>query len=219
MVSDPGDDVDRDPFAGRSPTFHERLTGEPWDVSYRDTRPPWDAGRPHSAIVRLAEDGAFAGRVLDAGCGTGENAIELAARGLDVVGVDVAPTAIEVAKSKAAERGVNVGFQVGDALQLDRLGQKFQSVLDCGLFHTFDDQERQTYVESLASVTATGGLLHLLCFNDTTPGNGGPRHVSQAELRSSFGNGWRVVRIDPDRYETQFDNHGAPAWLARIERL
>ncbi|MFC7624208.1 class I SAM-dependent methyltransferase [Microlunatus sp. GCM10028923] len=198
--------------------FHERLTGQPWDDSYRDTRPPWDAGRPHAAVVRLAEEGAFAGRVLDAGCGTGENAIEVAARGLEVLGVDVAPTAIEVARSKAAARGVNLDFLVGDALQLGRLGREFQTILDCGLFHTFDDQERQRYVDSLATVTARGGLVHLLCFNDTTPGNGGPRHVSQAELRSAFRDGWRVVRIDADRYETKFDKQGAPAWLARIER-
>ncbi|NYE68680.1 cyclopropane fatty-acyl-phospholipid synthase-like methyltransferase [Microlunatus parietis] len=143
----------------------------------------------------------------------------MATQGLEVLGVGVAATAIEVARSKAVAHGVNVGFLLHDALQLGRLGQVFQAVLDCGLFHTFDDRERRRYVESLAAVTARGGLIHLLCFNDTTPGNGGPRHVSQAEIRSSFSNGWRVVRIDSDRYETKFDNRGSPAWLARIERL
>jgi SAM-dependent methyltransferase len=207
-----------DPYADRSPTFHERLTGRPWDHSYHGGRPPWDAGKPHSAIIRLADGGAIEGDVLDAGCGTGENVIELAARGLAVTGIDVAPSALDLARAKALARGVGARLLLTDALQLSRLEQTFDTVIDCGLFHTFDDDERGRYVDSLASVTTSGGVLHLLCFNDTTPGNGGPRHVSQAEIRSCFDNGWRVIRIETARYETRFDPTGSPAWLARIER-
>jgi SAM-dependent methyltransferase len=156
--------------------------------------------------------------VLDAGCGSGENALEIAARGLEVLGVDVAPTAIRQAQDKAAGRGIPATFAVADALQLHRLRRAFASVLDCGLFHTFDDDERPAYVASLAAVTTPGGVLHLLCVNDTSPGNGGPRRISQAELRASFQAGWRVVAIDADRLETNFDPGGLPAWVARIER-
>ena len=63
-----------DPFSGRHPTSHERLTGLPWDATYHNGPAPWDAGQPQPAIVRLASKGGFAGAVLDAGCGTGENA-------------------------------------------------------------------------------------------------------------------------------------------------
>jgi SAM-dependent methyltransferase len=201
-----------------SPTSHERRTGRPWDDSYRHGPPPWDAGGPRSAVVRLCDEGAFAGPVLDAGCGSGEDALEIAARGLEVVGVDVAPTAIRQAGEKAASRGIDATFLVADALRLGRLGRTFRSVLDSGLFHTFDDDERSAYVESLAAATAPGGVLHLLCVSDAALGDEGPRRVSQSELRAAFRDGWNVVSIEADRLETTLDSGAFPAWLATIER-
>ena len=190
----------------------------PWDDSYRQGTPPWDAGGPRAAVVRLCDEGAFAGPVLDAGCGAGEDALEIAARGLEVVGVDVAPTAIRQAQEKAAERGIAATFLVGDALRLDQLGRTFRSVLDSGLFHTFEDAaERAAYVESLAAVTAPGGVLHLLCASDAATGEMGPsRRLSRDELHAAFRSGWKVVSIEADRLETTFG--GLPAWRARIER-
>ena len=73
------------------------MTGLPWDASYHGGPAPWDVGQPQPAIVRLASAGGFAGAVLDAGCGTGENALHVAALGLPVLGVDVAPTALAMA--------------------------------------------------------------------------------------------------------------------------
>jgi SAM-dependent methyltransferase len=80
------------------------MTGLPWDASYQDGPAPWDVGGPQPTIVRLASDGAFTGAVLDAGCGTGENALHLAALGLPVLGFDVAETALAIARQKAAAR-------------------------------------------------------------------------------------------------------------------
>jgi SAM-dependent methyltransferase len=201
----------------RNPTRHERLYG-PWDESYRDGPPPWDLGRPQPAIVRLTDEDAFAGTVLDAGCGSGEHALLLAARGCEVLGVDVASIAIEQAREKAASRHLAASFLVADALQLERLGRAFESVLDVGLFHTFDDQERKSYVASLAAVTTPGSVLHLLCFSDAAPGDWGPRRISQAELRSAYRSGWNVVSIAEEHIETRFGGDAVPAWLARIER-
>ena len=205
------------PYAGRTPTRHERQFG-PWDNSYQGGSAPWDIGRPQSAIVRLADQDAFAGRVLDAGCGTGEHALHLAARGCDVVGVDVAATAIDRARQKAASRHLPASFLVADALQLGRLRATFECVLDVGLFHVYDDAERRAYVDNLASVMAAGSLFYLLCFSDAAPGDGGPRRISQAELRSAYATGWDVVSIATERIETDFANDGVPAWLATIAR-
>ena len=135
-----------DPLAGRAPTSHERSSGRPWDASYLDGPAPWDLGGPQPAVVRLAARGAFRGPVLDAGCGTGENALHLAALGLPVLGVDVAGTALAVARQHAAERGLPAEFAAADALHLERLGRRFATVLDCGLFHTLDAGERRTYL-------------------------------------------------------------------------
>jgi SAM-dependent methyltransferase len=209
-----------DPVSGRQPTSHERMTGVPWDASYRDGPAPWDVGHPQPAVVRLAAGGAFAGPVLDAGCGTGEHAVHLASLGLSVLGVDVAQTAIAMARAKAAENGIAVEFATADALALDRLGRRFRTVLDCGLFHTFDRDERPRYVTSLAAVTEPGGTLYVLCFSDEGPG-AGPHPVSREELTTPFGpgSGWTVATVEPDHVQTRFhDGDGAPAWLATITR-
>jgi len=216
---------DNDPFGGRRPTSHERISGRPWDASYHDDPAPWDIGHPQPAIVRLASAGGFAGAVLDAGCGTGENALHVASlrapAGLPVLGVDVAETALAIARQKAADRGIAVEFAAADAFHLERLGRRFETVLDSGLFHTFNGDERPGYVASLASVTEHDGTLYVLCFSDDGPDTG-PHPVSPEELRAAFNprNGWDVAAIEADRIQTRFhDDHGAPAWFATIKRL
>ncbi len=196
------------------------MTGRPWDASYHDGPAPWDIGEPQPAVVRLAAAGGFRGAVLDAGCGTGENALHIAALGLPVLGFDVAGTALAMARAKAADRGIEAEFVLADALQLDRLGRTFDTVLDCGLFHTFDGAERPGYVASLASVTKPGGTLYVLCFSDEGPDTG-PHPVSRDELSAAFGpgTGWQVAVIEPDRVGTRFHDHGAPAWLATMKRM
>ncbi|MEA2314452.1 MAG: hypothetical protein QOI03_1144 [Solirubrobacteraceae bacterium] len=209
-----------DPYSGRQPTSHERKAGQPWNASYLNGAAPWDVG-PQPAVLRLAGEGAFAGAVLDAGCGTGENALHVASLGLQVLGFDVSETALSIAREKAAGRGIDADFVVADALHLDRLGRVFDTVLDCGLFHTFDSDERGDYVAGLASVTSRGTGLYVLCFSDVGPGTAGPHPISQQELRAAFkrSGGWSVASVSPDRIQTRFDARGAPAWLAKIERV
>jgi SAM-dependent methyltransferase len=197
------------------------MSGRPWDASYHDGPAPWDIGRPQPTIVRLAAEGGFSGAVLDAGCGTGENALHVAALGLPVLGVDVAGTALAMARAKAEERGSDAEFAAADALHLDRLGRRFETVLDCGLFHTFDRDERPGYAASLASVTERGGTVYVLCFSDAGPDTG-PHPVSEDELRAAFsaGDGWDVAAVEPDRVQTRFHGEdGAPAWFATIRRI
>lgn len=209
-----------DSYGGRQPTSHERRAGQPWDASYLEGPAPWDTGHPQPAILRLAAEGAFAGAVLDAGCGTGENALHVASLGLHVLGVDVAETALLIAREKAAARGLDAEFVVADALHLDRLGRVFETVLDCGLFHTFDSDERREYVASLASVIGSGGNLYLLCFSDIGPDTG-PHPISQEELRAAFkrSSGWSITSVSPDRIQTRFAAESAPAWLGKIGRV
>lgn len=205
---------------GRRPTSHERLSGRPWDASYHGGPAPWDIGRPQPAIVKLASSGRFAGAVLDAGCGTGENALHVAALGLPLLGVDVAETALAIAREKAVRRRIEAEFAAADALELQSLGRAFDTVLDCGLFHTFDGEERPRYVASLASVTKHAGRLFVLCFSDVGS-DAGPHPVSEDELRRAFDptDEWRVEAIDADRVLTRFhDARGAPAWLATVIR-
>ena len=219
-MSEQSEPLAGDPYGGRQPTSHERMSGQPWDASYLDGPAPWDIGRPQPAIVRVASAGGFAGAVLDAGCGTGENALHIASLGLPVLGVDVAETALAMARKKAVDRGIKAEFAAADALHLEHLRRRFDTVVDCGLFHSYDAEERQAYVASLAAVTEHDGTLYVLCFSDHGPGTG-PHPVSLEQLAAAFGGGgWNVVAIEPDRVLTRFhDDAGAPAWLATIKRI
>jgi SAM-dependent methyltransferase len=158
--------------------------------------------------------------VLDVGCGSGENALFLATLGAAVVGIDVAETALGRGRDSARDRGLDVEFFYADALALERLQRTFETVLDCGLFHTFDAAERARYAASVASVTEPGGTLHVLCFSDEGPDTG-PHPVTHDELRATFSDdaGWAIESIGRERLMTRFHGeNGVSAWLATMKR-
>jgi len=169
------------------------------NLNLRGTRQPEIYGRDTLADVeRLTRDAA-------------------AERGFEVWGVSSAPAAIEKAKAKARQRGLQVAFEVFDALSLEGLGRSFDTVIDTGLFHVFADEERPRFVRSLGSVLRPGGAYFMMCFSDLHPGTMGPRRVTQGEIRDAFGEGWGIHYIREAIFEsTTFGN--AAAWLARITR-
>jgi 2-polyprenyl-3-methyl-5-hydroxy-6-metoxy-1,4-benzoquinol methylase len=155
-------------------TFESMYTG----------KAPWDIGRPQKVFVDVADQ--VQGSILDAGCGTGENALFFATKGHPVVGIDFLELPIQAAKQKAQERGLHAEFLQMDALTLTTFDRKFDSVIDSGLFHVFSDADRLQYVAGLTHVTRPGGKIYLACFSDEEPGTQGPRRVSQPELRQAF---------------------------------
>ena len=209
--------------AGDNPPRSQRLdaalfdTGpEPFEALYRRKAPVWDIGRPQEVFVALARAGLIRGKVLDIGCGTGENALLLAGLGHEVLGLDIAPTAIEQARRKAVERSVTVSFAVADARSLADLGQTFDTVIDSGVFHVFADEDRSRFVSSLGMALSPGGRCFVLAFRDDEPGTWGPRRVSAAEIRESFAAGWILDAIEPAEYVTF--RGPAKAWLATLTR-
>jgi cyclopropane fatty-acyl-phospholipid synthase-like methyltransferase len=192
-------------------------TSEEFNEMYSGT-PPWDIGRPQPAFQALADAGEIRGRVLDIGCGTGEHAFLAAQHGLEVTGIDSSRNAIEIAKRKAHERGLNVRFLVHNALDLASIGEQFDTVLDSGLFHVFSDEHRPAYVEVLKLATRPGARYFMLCFSEHQPGDFGPRRVTQQEIRQSFSNGWRIESIEMKKIKTNLGPEGIVAWLARITR-
>ncbi len=189
-----------------------------FDDAYRGT-PPWEIGRPQPALAALVDAGEVTGRVLDVGCGTGELALLAAARGLDVTGVDGSPRAITIARQKAADRGIaGVRFEVGDALDLRALGAMFDTVLDSGVFHVFNDDDRARYVESIRQVTVIGARYHLLVFSDATPGDWGPRRVRRSDLDAAFANGWELRAVEAATFEVTLPEITVHAWRATAVR-
>ena len=187
-----------------------------FNEAYRGS-PPWDIGRPQAEFVRIAREGGIRGRVLDIGCGTGENAIFFAGLAPEVWGIDSAPLAIRKAKKKALERNARVRFEVGDALHLEKLKKKFITVTDCGLFHTFSDKERGLFAASMKAALSENSTYFMLCFSDREPaGWGGPRRVTRNEILETFSHGWKINYIREARFSTSFNDEGEYAWLSSI---
>lgn len=188
---------------------------------HREHPPPWDIGPPQPVFVRLAEQGLLSGRVLDAGCGTGEHVLLAAEHGAsEPTGIDLSPTAIESARAKAEQRGLSAHFEVGDALSLDLADSSVDTIIDSGLFHVFSDAERPRYVASIARVTKPGEHVYLMCFSDRQPGDMGPRRVRQEELREAFIDGWEFESITAETFDVSRFGHSntAQSWLAVIRR-
>jgi cyclopropane fatty-acyl-phospholipid synthase-like methyltransferase len=186
-------------------------------------RAPWDIGKPQPAFLAIADK--VTGAVLDAGCGTGEHALYFAGKGCQVTGIDFVEEALARARTKAAAQGLSVTFLAKDALTLKDWEERFDQVIDSGLFHVFSDADRRRYVDGLASVLKPGGRVFLLCFSDEEPGSEGPRHVSQQELHAAFSQGWVIESIQPVRLEVipdlqgmHFSAGGPKGWLATVRK-
>jgi ubiquinone/menaquinone biosynthesis C-methylase UbiE len=190
-----------------------------WEDAYK-TRPPWDIGRPQPAFVELVHAGELnTGRVLDVGCGTGENALFLAEAGLSVVGVDLSTRAIDAAKAKATERKLKVDFRLANALSLDFKDGYFDNAVDSGLFHTFDDSDRVDFVREIARVLKTDGRYFMLCFSDKEPTNwGGPRRIAKEEIESTFSVLFNINYIKDAYFATRIHNNGGRAYLTSATR-
>lgn len=178
-------------------------------------RPPWEIDRPQPAFVALSDAGEIRGTVLDVGCGTGENALLFAARGHDVLGVDTAGAAVERAREKARERGLDAEFRVHDAYDLASLDRQFDTVVDSGLFHVLVRDDPRRYAASLRSAIRQGGRLFVLGFDDREEGRGPA--TSRADIREAFTDGWRVDAIEESVYETVgVEDHRRRARLATV---
>ncbi|MBV8994675.1 MAG: class I SAM-dependent methyltransferase [Pseudonocardiales bacterium] len=193
------------------------LPADPADLY--TSRPPWDIDRPQPALLALAEAGAIRGRVLDVGCGTGEHTLMCAGLGLDATGVDLAPNALNTAREKAHERGLRARFLLQDARRLADMDESFDTVLDCGLFHIFADDDRAAYVQSLWAVLPPQRRYFMLCFSDWQPGDWGPRRISRDDITTSFAHRWQVDSIEPATIDITTDPDGIRAWRVALTRI
>jgi SAM-dependent methyltransferase len=163
-----------------------------WDAVYRDLKPedlPWNAGGPDPDLIRLVESGKIpVGRAIDLGAGPGHDAIYLAQQKFKVLAVDIAPTAINLAKAnaKAAGMSVAIDFRVQDVLKLSSPAGTATFVNDRGCFHVLAPHDRQLYIDRVAGVLAPGGLIFLRTFSEHEPPGPGPHRFTRKELEDLF---------------------------------
>lgn len=189
-------------------------------MAYEGEAPPWVIGHPQPAVVSLVARGALKGKVLDVGSGTGHNAVYVASHGAAVTGVEYVPRAVEMARALAASQKVSAVFTVGDALSLSGLDTDFDVAYDTGVFHIFSDEDRLRYRDAVAARLVSGAALYIVCFSELEPPWGGPRRVTQSELREALSGPFEWVTAEASLYENRMGVEGGAsrAWLATLRK-
>lgn len=193
-----------------------------FEAVYRET-PPWDVGGPQPAMSALLDAYPPASPVLDVGCGSGDLAIALAQRGLQVLGIDFVDTAIAQAREKTAALSPEVAnlldFQVADALWPSHLKRRFGAVVDSGFLHLFEGEQRDRFIDEIAVTLLPGGRYYLLAFAVEFPIPNSPHQVTEAEVRNRFTveKGWQIHAVRAHEFLSRIAP--VPAIGACIERL
>lgn len=156
-----------------------------WNEYYAANELPWDTGEPDPHLIELVERGTITpGRTLEVGCGTGTNAVWLASRGFEVLGVDISARAVARAKAKAEAAGVRARFVELDFLTAQIDEPPFAFVFDRGVLHVFDEAaDRAQFARQVGRLLATGGhWLSLAGSTEGAPRDQGPPRRSARDL-------------------------------------
>jgi SAM-dependent methyltransferase len=127
-----------------------------WDARYREKELVWSAG-PNRFLVEEIE-GITPGRALDLACGEGRNAFWLAQQGWQVTATDYSPVAIEKAKERQTELGLDMDFHVADATAPP--GGPFDLIAIFYL-HLPREENRKVLEHALAALAPGGTLLYV----------------------------------------------------------
>jgi len=143
---------------------------ERWDRYYRDGKTaPWDSEKAAPDLVKLVEDGKVKkGRAIVLGCGSGNNAIYLAEQGFDVIGLDVAPTALAIAQQRAEKAGVKVRWMLADVLAPPEL-KPFDFIFDRGCYHNVRYVDAEGFMNSVKELSRAGTQVQVLSCNRKGP--------------------------------------------------
>ncbi len=171
-----------------------------YEITYRYFRAPWDIG-VRAELVSLVEAGRIEPcRALDLGCGAGASAIYLAQHGFDVTGVDYAQAAIEKARSRARDAGVQVEFIVDDLTNLRHVPDTFDFLLDYGTLDDLRPHQREMYIRNMLPLTHAGS--HYLLWGFEYPIRWWEKFVPfydtpfySGEIEQRFGQHFEIERI------------------------
>ena len=164
-----------------------------WNARYAENDTPWDKGDAHPVLRDMLTHGALHGRVLVPGCGTGHDVRELAQRGLSVTGLDLAPLALERARSH--DQVADENYEPGDFFSW--AGEKnaaFDGLFEHTCFCAIDPVRRADYVRAAATVLKPGGRLLAVFFADPdNDGEGPPHGCTREELDGLFARDFRLL--------------------------
>jgi len=187
----------------------------PYRFLYRLGITPWERDTVPTPLVELSAQYPSPGRALDIGCGTGRDAVYLAARGWTVTGVDGVPRALSAAKRRAGASNVDVNWVRGDVTRLQTLGigEGYELLVDRGCSHGLTDSEREQYAAGVAAVAAPGARLVMFAFQPRRRGLG-PRGVTRDQVTRDLGSAWELVSgaRDSESHLPRWIGDAKPTW-------
>jgi SAM-dependent methyltransferase len=164
-----------------------------WNKRYEEDDTPWDKGTAHPVLRDMITHGALSGRILVPGCGTGHDVRELARRGNEVVGLDVAPLAIARASAHPPVRDEK--FVLGDLFDLPaEMRGTFDGIFEHTCFCAVDPTRRADYATAVsAALRPSGRLLAVFYATPDHGGEGPPFGCTTEELDALFGGNFRLL--------------------------
>jgi len=173
-----------------------------WDVAWQKKLTPWDAGDVQPPLKEVIESGLVdfprQGRALVPGCGSGYDVLYIStALGLECLGLDISPTAVEAANALAAKAGVSdkVAFTVQDffAMQVPD-SEKFDIIYDYTFFVAIPPSRRLEWGKQMNALIKPGGYLITLVFPIDPPTDIGPPFFVRPEhYLEPLGDNWEKV--------------------------
>mgnify|MGYP003733355653 CR=1 FL=1 len=185
--------------------FDAAYRGEAQQMGRLGAKPPWSIGEPQPELATLIAEGRFHGDILDVGCGEAAISLYLAERGHTTVGLDSSPTAVDLARREAAERGLtNATFEVADISTFSGYDGRFGTIADSTLFHSIPVEAREGYQQSIVRAAAPGASYFVLVFDKAAIPQGPPFAVTEDELRDVVSKYWVIDEIKPARIHAIF---------------
>jgi len=193
---------------------------EQYRERYKAGDTPWDVGKPDFNLTEIVTKKPVPScKVLDIGCGTGDNSIWLAQNGFEVAGTDTSEIAIEKAKEKASKAGVECDFMLVDFLKNKIKGAPFGFVFDRGCFHSFGSKnDRITFARNVAShLEEAGQWLSLVGNADEHRQGPGPPQRTAADIVLAVEPYFEVLSLTSSHFESNRPNPPR-AWVCLMQK-
>lgn len=166
-----------------------------WEDVYAKKSTPWDVNQPEDELVRFVERKVISPcKVLELGCGHGNDAIFLAKNGFKVTAIDISEKAIMEAKRRAKEADVRINFLVEDASQLSTLKDTFQFIYDRACFHFIHEEKRTGYLTNIKRLLEKDGYYILIVSSDQERVKG-PYQFSKEDIKHIFGSDFEILEL------------------------
>ena len=184
---------------------------------------PWNMETPPGILRGLVDSGKIKPcKVIELGCGAGNYIIYLSTKGFDPTGVDIAASAIDIAKKSAAEKGIKCNFITADVLgDMIEINELFDLAYDWEVLHHIFPEDREKYISNVYKLLKPGGQYLSVCFSEDSLQFGGKGKYrktplgtvlyfsSEDEMRSLFYPSFEIEELKTVDIEGKFGFHKA----------